>query len=304
MHSASEDLVALPACLRRVAAAAVRHPDRGGAVRHRWRPGLPEAGAGGDRGGPGKGRDPLRLAAPPAVGVAARVRGGRCASTCTPSTRQLRRHACRRWAAAPGWPRTAPACWRTPPTTRASAGRTCRCAARSSWTPTAQRRLLRLLRWREAQARRSDRPRSWILDNELASRIWRAATPGDRAGIAGHLEATPRAPRSLAMRCSQALTTPLADEADAPLARGDDRDKKQLRAMQDAVAATVGGTRTARRSAGFAPMAGGAAGRRRLDRPAGRLATRHPRAASGDADGGWRHAGRIRIIGGAANMGR
>ncbi|TQT90781.1 ribonuclease D, partial [Xanthomonas perforans] len=35
--------------------------------------------------------------------------------------------------------------------------------------PAAQRRLLRLLRWRDLQARQSDRPRSWILDNELAS---------------------------------------------------------------------------------------------------------------------------------------
>jgi ribonuclease D len=33
----------------------------------------------------------------------------------------------------------------------------------------AQHRLLRLLRWRDVQARSSDRPRSWILDNELAA---------------------------------------------------------------------------------------------------------------------------------------
>ena len=32
------------------------------------------------------------------------------------------------------------------------------------------------------------------------------------------------------------MITPLADEAKAPLARGDDRDKKQLRALQEAVA--------------------------------------------------------------------
>ena len=32
----------------------------------------------------------------------------------------------------------------------------------------------------------------------------------------------------------------MADEDDAPLARGDDRDKKQLRAMQEAVLATAG----------------------------------------------------------------
>ncbi len=103
----------------------------------------------------------------------------------------------------------------------------------------AQRRLLRLLRWREAQARRSDRPRSWILDNELAAALARS-NPGDPAALQAQLEATPRSPRSLRDALWQALTTPLADEDAAPLARGDDRDKKQLRAMQDAVLATAG----------------------------------------------------------------
>src|SRR5690606_18992826 len=37
----------------------------------------------------------------------------------------------------------------------------------------ARHRLLRLLRWREAHARRADRPRSWILDNELAVQLAR-----------------------------------------------------------------------------------------------------------------------------------
>lgn len=99
-----------------------------------------------------------------------------------------------------------------------------------------QRRLLRLLRWRDVQARRSDRPRSWILDNELAFAIARAA-PRERAGLQAILDATPKAPRSLGDALFAALATPLADEADAPLARGDDRDKKHLRALQDAVAA-------------------------------------------------------------------
>lgn len=102
-----------------------------------------------------------------------------------------------------------------------------------------QRRLLRLLRWREVHARRSDRPRSWILDNELAFAIARAA-PGERAGLQAILDATPKAPRSLGDAIFAALHTPLADESNAPLARGDDRDKKQLRAMQDAVAMAAG----------------------------------------------------------------
>jgi ribonuclease D len=101
-----------------------------------------------------------------------------------------------------------------------------------------QRRLLRLLRWRETQARSSDRPRSWILDNELAATLARA-NPADRTAFQKLLDAAPKAPRGLRDALWQALTTPLPDEADAPLARGDDRDKKQLRALQDAVAAVA-----------------------------------------------------------------
>ena len=100
----------------------------------------------------------------------------------------------------------------------------------------AQARVLRLLRWRDVHARRSDRPRSWVLDNELAVTIARQ-NPGDANALRSLLEATPKSPRSLCEPLFLALTTPLEDEADAPLARGDDRDKKQLRAMQDAVAA-------------------------------------------------------------------
>ena len=103
----------------------------------------------------------------------------------------------------------------------------------------AQRRLLRLLRWREGQARRSDRPRNWILDNELATALARG-NPADPGALQAQLDATPKAPRSLRDALWQALTTPLADEGEAPLARGDDRDKKQLRAMQNAVLATAG----------------------------------------------------------------
>ncbi|RZA21867.1 MAG: ribonuclease D [Lysobacteraceae bacterium] len=104
----------------------------------------------------------------------------------------------------------------------------------------AQTRLLRLLRWREAYARRSDRPRSWIVDNELAVALARAI-PGNRTALQSILDTTPKAPRGLGDALFEALATPLADEADAPLARGDDRDKKQLRALQDAVAAAAAG---------------------------------------------------------------
>ena len=99
----------------------------------------------------------------------------------------------------------------------------------------AQVRVLRLLRWRDVHARRSDRPRSWVLDNELAVTIARQ-NPADASTLRSLLDATPKSPRSLCEPLFLALTTPLADEADAPLARGDDRNKKQLRALQDAVA--------------------------------------------------------------------
>ena len=99
-----------------------------------------------------------------------------------------------------------------------------------------QARMLRLLRWREAQARGSDRPRSWILDNELAMTLARTP-PRDQGALQDLLDSTPKAPRSLGGAIWQALSTPAADEADMPLARAEDRDKARLRAAQDAVAA-------------------------------------------------------------------
>ena len=101
-----------------------------------------------------------------------------------------------------------------------------------------QHRLLRLMRWRDAQARSSDRPRSWILDNELAMALARQ-TWTDRQAFDRLLNASPKSPRSLRDALWSALTTPLEDEADAPLMRGDDRDKTQLRALQAAVAAVA-----------------------------------------------------------------
>lgn len=98
-----------------------------------------------------------------------------------------------------------------------------------------QRRLLRLLRWRDAHARSSDRPRSWILDNELAVTLARQKLES-RLRFDALLDGHPKSPRSLRTPLWEALITPLADEAKAPLARGDDRDKKQLRALQEAVA--------------------------------------------------------------------
>lgn len=101
----------------------------------------------------------------------------------------------------------------------------------------AQLRLLRLLRWRDVQARNNDKPRSWILDNELATNLARTP-PGDRAQLQNQLEAHPKAPRKLGDAIWQALTTPLDDEAQAPLARNaSNEDKKALKRLQDAVSA-------------------------------------------------------------------
>ncbi|MEG0185478.1 MAG: autotransporter domain-containing protein [Stenotrophomonas sp.] len=102
--------------------------------------------------------------------------------------------------------------------------------------PAAQRRLLRLLRWRDAQARASDRPRSWILDNELAATLARTP-PADTAALGKLFEQFPKAPRKLAAAVWQALDTPLDDEADAPLAiQPSDASKKVMKELQEAVA--------------------------------------------------------------------
>jgi len=100
----------------------------------------------------------------------------------------------------------------------------------------AQLRLLRLLRWREAHARRADRPRSWILDNEMAVLLARDPA-ADLAQLQRQLDANPKAPRKLADAIWQALQAPLADESEAPEPRNDDRDKQTLRRLQEATAA-------------------------------------------------------------------
>ncbi|GAB3374178.1 ribonuclease D [Lysobacter rhizosphaerae] len=98
-----------------------------------------------------------------------------------------------------------------------------------------QRRLVRLLRWRDAYARENDRPRTWILDNELAVAIARTPPP-DREGLQAQLDAHPKAPRKLGDAIWRALGTPLPDEADAPDASaGETRDKQRLKKLQDAV---------------------------------------------------------------------
>lgn len=100
----------------------------------------------------------------------------------------------------------------------------------------AQMRLLRLLRWRDQQARQSDKPRSWILDNELASALARQP-PADPAQLQRQLDKLPKAPRKLGAAMWQALQTVLPDEDAAPLASASgDHDKALLKQLQDVVA--------------------------------------------------------------------
>jgi len=100
----------------------------------------------------------------------------------------------------------------------------------------AQRRLLRLLRWRDAHARDSDRPRTWILDNELAVAIARQP-PADRDALQAQLEAHPKAPRKLGDAIWRALQEAADDESAIPDAgAAEKRDKNRLRQLQTAVA--------------------------------------------------------------------
>ena len=101
-----------------------------------------------------------------------------------------------------------------------------------------QRRLLRLLRWRERHAREQDLPRSWVLDNELSVALSRDP-PIDEAGLQRQLDATPKSPRRLAASIWQALSTPLPDEDGMPMAAGEP-DRNAIRRLQDAVARRSG----------------------------------------------------------------
>ena len=117
-----------------------------------------------------------------------------------------------------------------------------------------QRRLLRLLRWRERYAREHDHPRSWVLDNELAVALSRDPPP-DAPALQRRLDAQPKSPRRLGQAIWQALSTPLPDEDAMPAPAGDP-DRNALKRLQDAVA---------RRSAELALPDGVLASRRHLE---------------------------------------
>ncbi len=102
----------------------------------------------------------------------------------------------------------------------------------------AQAMLCRLLRWRELQARTSDRPKGWILDSELAIALARKP-PVDTRAFHAFLDTQPKAPRKLRGELWNELAQPLtAEERDVPLVQTPGSAQKQaLRALQDAVSA-------------------------------------------------------------------
>jgi ribonuclease D len=102
----------------------------------------------------------------------------------------------------------------------------------------AQALLCRLLRWREAQARASDRPKGWILDSDLAIAVARRP-PADARAFHALFDSQPKAPRKLRGELWDEVARPLtAEERELPLAREpSDAQKRTLRAMQNAVAA-------------------------------------------------------------------
>jgi ribonuclease D len=104
----------------------------------------------------------------------------------------------------------------------------------------AQARLRRMLLWRELEARSSDKPRGWILDNDTVLRL-ADRPPPDRKSFERLLDAQPKAPRRKREPLWDLLQRPLdAEERDIPLAvAGEDVDRNALRALQAEVAAVA-----------------------------------------------------------------
>jgi ribonuclease D len=106
--------------------------------------------------------------------------------------------------------------------------------------PAAQARLRLLLMWREQQARQSDKPKSWILDNNLILELAQS-TPRDRTALDALLDARPRAPRRSRDDLWQTLAREMtSEELDIPLAQQPDpAQREMLRRMQQEVASAA-----------------------------------------------------------------
>ncbi|GAB2505647.1 ribonuclease D [Arenimonas alkanexedens] len=102
-----------------------------------------------------------------------------------------------------------------------------------------QARLCRILRWRDLEARRSDKPKSWIIDNELAVSLARRPT-SDQREFNAILDRHPKAPRKSRGALFDVVNAALAAEDLAiPLLKVDTLDKQKVKAMQEAVAAVA-----------------------------------------------------------------
>ena len=100
-----------------------------------------------------------------------------------------------------------------------------------------QHRLMRVLRWRDETAQRSDKPRGWILDNPLVIQLIEQR-PGAREQFDAMLNGIRGAPSKYRDGLWQALSDPLSDEdRTAPLAlQTDSLDRSKVRQLQQAVA--------------------------------------------------------------------
>lgn len=103
-----------------------------------------------------------------------------------------------------------------------------------------QARLRRLLAWRDEQARRADRPRSWIIDNELVVTLARRV-PVDEAAFGRLLDGQARSPRQLRGPLWEVASAPLEDsEREIPLAASQDAAQRALvKRLQEHVAAVA-----------------------------------------------------------------
>jgi ribonuclease D len=101
----------------------------------------------------------------------------------------------------------------------------------------AQALLCRLLRWRDVKARQSDRPKSWILDNELAAYLARNI-PDNFQTFAAVLDRNPKAPRRFREELWEQISRALnAEELDIPPIKPfEAADKQRIKQLQDIVA--------------------------------------------------------------------
>lgn len=106
----------------------------------------------------------------------------------------------------------------------------------------AQARLCRLLRWREQRASELDRPRRWLLENDLALDL-SGRPPGSRGEFEQRLDAHPKGPRKLRGELWELISRPLDEvEQEVPLAQEPSPAlRARVKRLQDAVARVAKG---------------------------------------------------------------